>query len=281
MSYPTVNDLARAEEDEVMRIWQGLGYYSRARNLHKTAKIIAEELNGKFPKTYQGLLKLPGVGDYTASAISSICFDEAQGVLDGNVFRLFSRYFGIEDPIDTTWGRKLFKDKVNGELPMKNIGDFNQGLMELGALICSPKNPDCVSCPLRRDCVARITGKISSLPVKKGRIKKSKEYWVFEICEEREKIAIVKRKQGIWKGLYELPNKIYSSEKDVPEENLLNLSPVVHELSHKTIHAFFQKGSVLPDHIRKNDEILFIEKNELANYAMPILIVRFLEEYLN
>ena len=149
-AFPTVFDLANADESYVLKLWQGLGYYSRARNLHFTAKYIAEELNGVFPNTYKGLLKLKGVGDYTASAIASICYSEPTAVVDGNVYRVLSRYYGIDTPINSTKGIKDFKELAQQILDKENIGAYNQAIMDFGAIQCKPKSPNCGECPLSR-----------------------------------------------------------------------------------------------------------------------------------
>ncbi len=156
--FPTVFDLAEADEETVLKLWQGLGYYSRARNLHASAKHIAYELNGKFPTTYSEIIKLKGVGDYTASAIASICFDEPTAVVDGNVYRVLSRYFGIDTPINSTQGIKEFKALASTLLDTAHPGDYNQAVMEFGATQCKPKNPYCMVCPLKDSCVALQKG---------------------------------------------------------------------------------------------------------------------------
>ena len=165
-NYPTVFDLANASEEEVLKLWQGLGYYSRARNLHETAKQIAAINKGKFPDTYDELLILKGIGDYTASAIASICFDAPTATVDGNVYRVLSRYFGIETPINSSKGIHEFKRLAQSLLPSSNIGDHNQALMEFGSKQCKPKSPDCQLCPLNNSCVALQKNKVDQWPVK-------------------------------------------------------------------------------------------------------------------
>ena len=174
-SYPTVFDLANAEESDVLKLWQGLGYYSRARNLHASAKHIAYDLNGVFPDTYKDLLKLRGVGDYTASAIASICFNEATAVVDGNVYRALSRYFGIDTPINSSKGQKEFKALAQELIDIKKPADFNQAIMEFGAIQCKPKNPECSACSFRNSCVAFGNNRVSDLPVKIKSAKAKKE----------------------------------------------------------------------------------------------------------
>ena len=175
--FPTVYNLANASEEEVLKLWQGLGYYSRARNLHSAANYIVNELNGKFPTTYSEILKLKGVGDYTASAIASICFNEPTAVVDGNVYRVLARYFGISTPINSTSGIKEFK-KLAQELIVEDIpGTFNQAIMEFGACMCKPQNPDCFNCPLNDSCVALSNNTIAQLPVKINKTKVRKRYF--------------------------------------------------------------------------------------------------------
>ena len=175
--FPNVHDLAIANENMVLKLWQGLGYYSRARNLHYSAKYISNHLNGEFPKTYDELIKLKGVGKYTASAIASFAFNEKKAVLDGNVFRVLSRYFGIEDPIDTTLGSKIFEKIAFINLPKKNVDTYNQSVMEFGALQCKPAKPNCNSCSLNSKCFAFNNNKILSLPLKSKKNHKKRTFF--------------------------------------------------------------------------------------------------------
>ena len=168
--FPTVFDLAKASESKVLKLWQGLGYYSRARNLHHSAKYIAKDLDGKFPSTYEEIKKLKGVGDYTASAISSICFNESQAVVDGNVYRVLSRYFGIKTPINSSAGIKEFKELAQTLIDPKQPGSYNQAIMDFGALHCKPQNPLCETCPLNDSCIALAKKTIKQLPVKEPAI---------------------------------------------------------------------------------------------------------------
>jgi len=170
-AFPTVYDLAKAEESQVLKLWQGLGYYSRARNLHYTAKDIVDNYNGQFPSTYKELLKLKGVGDYTASAIASICFDEVAPVVDGNVYRVLARYFNIDIPINSTAGVKKFKELAFEVIDHETPADFNQGIMEFGAVQCKPQSPYCIICPLHESCEGLKEQRVHMLPVK---LKKTK-----------------------------------------------------------------------------------------------------------
>jgi A/G-specific adenine glycosylase len=179
--FPTVFELASTDEETVLKLWQGLGYYSRARNLHASAKYIVKELNGQFPDNYKALLKLKGIGDYTASAISSICYDESNAVVDGNVYRVLARYFGIETPINTSKGATYFKALAQSLLPDKNIGNYNQAIMDFGSQQCKPKSPNCLVCPLKDTCVALQKNLVNLLPVKTNRTKITKKYFNFNI----------------------------------------------------------------------------------------------------
>ena len=165
--YPTIKDLALSSELKVLKLWQGLGYYSRARNLHSTAKYILNKYDGKFPNSHKEILSLKGVGDYTASAIASICFDLPHAAVDGNVYRFLSRYFGITTPVGSMIGFKEFKEKATSLMDKSQPGNYNQALIEFGALQCKPRKPDCSKCPFNQDCFALNYDKINILPVKR------------------------------------------------------------------------------------------------------------------
>ncbi|MBT3612637.1 MAG: A/G-specific adenine glycosylase, partial [Flavobacteriales bacterium] len=203
-AFPTIEDLANAPEFKVLKMWQGLGYYSRARNLHQTAKYIVSEFNSVFPDNFKDLLTLKGVGDYTASAISSICFKESQAVVDGNVYRLLSRYFGKDTPIDASYALKEFKSLASDLMGNEDPGDFNQALMEFGALQCVPKNPVCSNCTFQNDCIAFNQNLISQLPFKKGKIKVTSKYfnYLVFVTPKKETILTQRTAKGIWQQLY-------------------------------------------------------------------------------
>ena len=192
--FPNVHELAKANENIVLKLWQGLGYYSRARNLHYSAKYISKHLNGQFPKNYNELIKLKGVGKYTASAVASFAFNEKKAVLDGNVFRVLSRYFGVEEPIDTTSGNKIFENIAYINLPNKNVDTYNQSIMEFGALQCKPVNPKCNTCPLENKCFAFNNNKILSLPIKSKKIIKKERFFNF-IVLRNEKFIFLEKKE--------------------------------------------------------------------------------------
>ena len=203
--FPTVTELANADEDHILKLWQGLGYYSRARNLHYTAKVIRDKYNSNFPSDYYSIKNLKGVGDYTAAAISSFCFKLPYAVLDGNVYRLLSRYFGIDAPIDTSIGKKKFKE-ISQELICKKEPDiYNQAIMEFGSLQCRPKNPNLPQCVLKSTCYSYETELVSLLPIKSKLSKVVDKYFNFIIFISGSYTFIHKRKNGIWKSLYQFP----------------------------------------------------------------------------
>ncbi|MEJ2112202.1 MAG: A/G-specific adenine glycosylase [Flavobacteriaceae bacterium] len=291
-TYPTVFELAKANESEVLKLWQGLGYYSRARNLHATAKYVVNDLNGDFPKTYKDLLKLKGVGDYTASAIASICFDQATAVVDGNVYRILSRYFGIETPINSTKGIKEFKKLAQELIDKNNPAEFNQAIMEFGAIQCKPKNPDCSICPFNGSCVALQKKMIDKLPVKQKAIKIRKRFFNFLVfVSENGKTVLEKRKsKGIWQNLYQFPlieteeSLNYRSFKPFVESfhllngnafslYLYNENDIIHKLSHQHLHTKFWIVEV--EHLPKK----YIDLKDVKNYAVPVLIGNFLESF--
>lgn len=286
-AFPKVEKLANADEDAVLKLWEGLGYYSRARNLHFTAKRVAKDLGGIFPDTYKRLLELKGVGPYTAAAIGSICFNLPVAAVDGNVYRVLSRYFGIADSIDETATRKQITKLANDVLAKQHPGDHNQALMELGATVCSPTNPNCDCCPLKVSCKAYAENLQSELPVRSKKIKVRDRFFYYSIFVCDDEVLISRRSSGdIWQGLYEFPlvetdSKINGSEivekldlssKDV----VLNISSEFrHILSHQRIFAKFvliKSGSFEPSYYRR------IKLQELQNFAFPRLINRYLEK---
>ena len=204
-TFPVVADLANADEDLVLKLWQGLGYYSRARNLQFSAKLILSEFGGNFPDNHADILKLKGVGPYTAAAISSFSFGLPFAVLDGNVIRVLSRVFGIQTPFDTTAGKKQFQKLAQELLDKKNSAEYNQAIMEFGALQCVPKSPKCNHCPIVNDCIAFNTNTVSLLPVKSKKLKVKSRFLHFLVVNKNNEVLIGKRKSGIWQGLYEFP----------------------------------------------------------------------------
>lgn len=290
-AFPSVFDLAKANEEEVLKLWQGLGYYSRARNLHATAKYVANELEGVFPDNYKELKKLKGVGDYTASAIASICYKEPKAVLDGNVFRFLSRLYGIDTPINSSDGQKLFSKLSQNLLDIENPDTNNQAIMEFGARHCTPKKPLCESCPFNDKCEALKNAMVSELPVKLKKIKVKKRHFNYVVPISNANMSVLKKRsiKGIWANLYEFPlietlDEVGYSEflNKVNEEKLFieafdlslyNDEPIVHKLSHQHIHTQFW--------IAITNEDLEDAKplSELENYPVPVLIANFIKEF--
>ena len=213
--FPDVHALAIAEEQEVLKYWQGLGYYSRARNLHAAARSIETRFGGKFPKDYESILSLKGIGEYTAAAVASFAFNLPRPVVDGNVFRFLSRLFAIEEPIDTSKGKKLFTELAGQMMDRQRAGLFNQAIMEFGALQCVPASPDCGECPLATHCLSKTQGKVSEFPVKLNKPKTKEVYLYYFYIHSGEFIFLKKREgKGIWQNLYEFP----SVESEIPLE---------------------------------------------------------------
>lgn len=285
--FPEVEKLAEADEQVVLKAWQGLGYYSRARNLHFAAQVIVKKHNGTFPSNYKDIKALKGIGDYTAAAIASFAFSLPHAVVDGNVYRVLSRYFDEDIPYDSSKGKKLFQALADDLLDQQNPADHNQAIMELGAMICSPKNPKCEECPLQESCLAYRNQTVEQRPVKSKKMTVEKVYFYY-LFKNLEFIPLEKRKDGIWKNMYQLP-LIESKKKlelkeiksHVQEKFGIELLRDKHHyyykhlLSHREIHAEFWQIKDLP----KNDSIFeILSKEELDNYPIPRLIDRFFED---
>ncbi len=292
-NYPTVADLANAPEDELMKNWEGLGYYSRARNLHASAKFIHNELNGKFPHTYENIIALKGVGEYTAAAISSFGFGLAHAVVDGNVYRVLSRFFGIEIPTDSNEGKKLIKELAQDLLDKKGPATYNQAIMDFGATICKPKATLCKECPLAKKCIALKTDKVKELPIKEKKIKKINRYFHYLILNKGDEVFIKKRKENdIWKNLYEFPvietvTKInwekLSTKKEFSEifsGNIYGISShsasYIQQLTHRTIIAYFHELKVNDDFKTTKKDWLCVKKKEIRRFAFPKIIDLYL-----
>ncbi|BDC97892.1 A/G-specific adenine glycosylase [Persicobacter psychrovividus] len=204
--HPNIQSLAEESEEKVLRLWQGLGYYSRARNLHKCAKAVVNLHAGHFPNNYKELIKLPGIGPYTAAAIASFAFNEQIACVDGNVYRLLSRYFGIEDDIASGKGQKVFFEKAQSLIPADQPADFNQATMEMGAMICTPKKPRCEQCPVQQGCYAFEHQAQGRLPVKIKKLKIKNRYLNYSVFQFEQRIIMNRRpEKGIWAGLYDFP----------------------------------------------------------------------------
>ena len=269
--WPTVEALAQASEDEVLREWQGLGYYSRARNLHEAAKQIVEM--GGFPQTLEGIKRLKGVGDYTAAAIGSIAFNLPAAVVDGNVYRVLARHYGIETPINTTEGKKEFTALANSLLPANEASAFNQAMMDFGAVQCTPVNPQCTVCPLQETCVALHDGKTALLPVKRKTLKVQERHLVYIYVRHQGKTAIHRRAAGdIWQGLYEP----WLTET-VPSGAILLHQGVKHVLTHRILYADFYLWEPA-EQPQLPDDYFWIPEADIDQYGVPRLIELLLEE---
>ena len=293
-AFPAVADLANADEDLVLKLWQGLGYYSRARNLQFSAKLILSEFGGNFPDNHADILKLKGVGSYTAAAISSFSFGLPFAVLDGNVIRVLSRVFGIQTPFDTTAGKKQFQKLAQELLDKKNPAEYNQAIMEFGALQCVPKSPKCNDCPIVNDCIAFNTNTVSLLPVKSKKLKVKSRFLHFLVVNKNNEVLIGKRNSGIWQGLYEFPFLEFDenlNEKSVLKsplwinffkdsvKQISSISEVyIHKLSHQKIHAKFWEIDV--NSFRSSD-FKIVKCNELQKYPVSSLIEKYLNSRIN
>jgi A/G-specific adenine glycosylase len=290
-AFPTIFDLAKADEEKVLKLWQGLGYYSRARNMHKTAQIIAFDFNGNFPNNYNDLLKLKGIGEYTAAAIASFAFNEVVPVVDGNVYRVLARYFDVETDIASSSARKEFTTLAKELIPNDNPALFNQAIMEFGALQCVPKNPNCEICIFNNSCTALQKKKVAKLPLKLKKTKVTDKFFNYLIfLDDSETTLINKRtEKGIWHNLYEFPiietdsqvdfdtlsNRIQENYSDLEIEaiSIYNDNQIIHKLSHQKLHINFYKIEVSK---KLNNGISL---NSLRNYPFPIVIYNFIEKY--
>ena len=292
--FPTVKQLADADNDKVMKLWQGLGYYSRARNLHTTAKTIVEEHSGNFPQDFTILLSLKGIGGYTAAAIASFAYDQPHAVVDGNVYRLLSRVFAIATPIDSSQGKKEFNQLANELIDKKRPATYNQAIMEFGAIQCKPVNPNCAVCPLNAMCLAYSKNLIAELPVKSKTTKTRNRYFNYIVLHHQGNIAINKRGENdIWTNLYDFPN--IETDKQLSEQEFLrseewkkfmwdqkftihSISSIYkHVLSHQKIHArFWEIDCKKSFNELLNETTIVINENEVHTYAVPRLIENYL-----
>ncbi|GJM31770.1 MAG: A/G-specific adenine glycosylase [Saprospiraceae bacterium] len=293
--YPQVEKLAAASGDEIMKQWEGLGYYSRARNMHTAAKYIKEELAGIFPDTYAGIRSLKGVGPYTAAAIASFAYDLPYAVLDGNVFRVLARIYGIDTPIDSTVGKRQFGELAQDLLDPKQAGRYNQAIMDFGAIHCTPRNPSCDNCPFRPDCQARQSGQVLNLPVKGKKIKKKTRYFHYLILNFEGQLILQKREErDIWRNLYEFPmiesSELHRSEAELVKSKLWQemigncpfrleaISPSFRQLlTHQKIIANFWEIQI-EEAPENSDSFLIIERKNLRKFAFPKIIDLYLRD---
>ena len=301
--FPDIQALADASEDDVLSLWQGLGYYSRARNLHYTAKKIVKRYNGEFPDNYNALLELKGLGPYTAAAIASIAFNLPHAAVDGNVTRVLARYFGIEHPVNETQMKNQINEAANELIDREHPGMFNQGMMDLGATVCKPGKPLCNVCPLNPECAARISGLEEIIPVKTSKVKQRERFFHFFLVHTQrhdEGIFLIEKREhnDIWKNLHQLPLIETSDEKlsqklmiehpifgrlirdDIP---LIPEGPVRHYkhiLTHQRLQAFFYNIPLPLDYYPTFEGIYkWMTFDEFEKLGKPILISRFMERF--
>ncbi|HLV45577.1 MAG TPA: A/G-specific adenine glycosylase [Flavobacterium sp.] len=290
LTFPTVYDLAKASEDEVLKLWEGLGYYSRARNMHFAAKYIVTELNGAFPDNYIDLLKLKGVGNYTAAAIASFAFKETVAAVDGNVYRVLARIFGIKDDIMTNQAKKIFQSLANELIPKNQPDTFNQAIMDFGSMVCKPKQPLCEECFMQEECYAFRNNEITNLPVKSKKIKVKKRFFHFLLLENADKNIVIEQRSDndIWKNLYQIPlietnqegteesiqsefEKIFSKQKLTDFQEITDYY-TKHQLTHQQLHIRFFKSKI--DYSEKT-----ISPKDIQKYAFPIPLKNFFKKY--
>ena len=292
-AFPTVFDLANANEEQVLKLWQGLGYYSRARNLHKTAQTVAHEFGGVFPDNYADLLKLKGIGEYTAAAIASFSYNECVPVVDGNVFRVLSRYFDLETDIAQASAKKEFAALALELMPKDNPAQFNQAIMEFGALQCVPKSPNCAVCVFNNSCAALQKKKVDQLPVKSKKLKVRNRYFNYIVASDDLENTIIQKRtaKGIWHNLYEFPlietdkvedfdtvaqqiNQHFFKENKIESLLEFNSESIIHKLSHQHLHIKFWKASL------KGTIENGINLETAKTFPFPIVIHNFIEEKL-
>jgi A/G-specific adenine glycosylase len=290
-----VKDLSAASLDEVLKLWQGLGYYSRARNLHHTAQMVVENYDGLFPASANGLRLLKGIGEYTAAAIASFAFGEVVPALDGNGFRILARVFGVSQPVDSNAGKKILRELAQELIPEKYPADFNQALMDFGSLVCTPGAPKCTECTLNEGCYAYSHKKIAALPVKSKKPAIRTRYFHYLIIRENSSVYLCQRSgNDIWKGLYEFP--LIETSTNIPPEEITTQTTwkklftgvkvditrystlVKHQLTHQTLWArfYFVKLSKIPESLHKY--CLRVPVAEFDRYSIPRLIDAFLEK---
>ena len=296
--FPGVKELAEANEDEVLKYWQGLGYYSRARNLHKAARQILTDFSGHFPEKHSEVLKLSGAGDYTAAAICSFAYNQPYAVVDGNVYRVLSRLFGIETPIDSSKGKKEFAEIAQHLLPKNESGLHNQAIMEFGALQCIPASPDCNNCPLKSVCQAFELNLVAILPVKFQKIKVSNRYFNYLFIKYNDVTFLQKRiAKDVWQNLYEFPliesDQLVEITDLIESEKFKNLfqgisqveiikksNPMKHILTHRVIFAQFVTVTI-SELNNKLQKLVEVPLNEIDRFAVSRLMELFLETVEN
>jgi A/G-specific adenine glycosylase len=294
-TYPTVTAFAAATEDEILKLWQGLGYYSRGRNMLKTAQLVQEKFNGKFPDQYDDLIALKGIGEYTAAAISSFAANQAKAVVDGNVSRVIARYLGITEAINSTKGKKLFQQLADELLNKETPGLHNQAMMEFGALQCKPKNPDCSVCPVQQGCYAFNNNMVGQLPAKLKTVKVKNRYFNYFLITYDDNVLLNKRGDNdIWANMYDLPlietKELYTTEQLFSSPDIISTFSIIpqiitiyplqkHILTHQHIYARFYHIYLDPNEIKLEQTLFFTKVKNLNNLALPKIIFLFLTKF--
>ena len=293
-AYPTVKDFAQADEEDLLRLWQGLGYYSRVRNMHKAAKAVMTEFDGVFPSKYEDVITLTGVGEYTAAAISSFSINQRKAVLDGNVFRVLARYFGIDTAINSTAGKRQFLTIANEVISDKFPGLYNQAIMDFGATVCKPKAPNCQNCMLRLDCVAFSANLVASLPIKtKGKPSRNRYFNYFVIEKDGAYVFTKRGEDDVWANMYEFP--LIETDQEIEISDLQQLEaykthfegaeitpiglPIKHILSHQNIYARFYRVVDEKHLVKKNPSWNYYNSDNLDKLAKHKLIFSFINKY--
>ncbi len=286
---PTVAEFAAADQDYILNLWQGLGYYSRARNMHAAANQVMDDFDGKFPATFEELKQLKGVGDYTAAAIASIAFGQSKAVVDGNVYRVLARLFDVEIPIDTGKGKRYFQQLADELIVATSPGDYNQAIMDFGAMVCTPKSPNCEICPLSKSCEGLAKGTITQRPIKSKKIKVTDRFFeYFEICTQDQLVIEQRSGNDIWKGLFQLPlvevksaqNKGIENVKSLLKATNLNVEKIAekkHILSHQRLHTTFYRVKL--DKVTPlSSNYQWIRRKDITKFAFPKLISNYLKD---
>ncbi|GGE63490.1 A/G-specific DNA-adenine glycosylase [Pedobacter psychrotolerans] len=294
-NFPTVSDFASATETKVLKLWQGLGYYSRGRNMHATAQAVVNHYNGIFPVNHDELIKLKGIGEYTAAAISSFSSGEARAVVDGNVFRVLARYFGISTPINSPVGKKEFYKLANELLDQDDPATYNQSIMEFGAIQCKPKSPNCSICPLNQTCYAFMHQQVNLLPVKIRKAAQKHRYMNYFICENEQGVLVRERQAGdIWQHLFDFPSIEALEEVTLnsasfaqkvsdtfgKEAQFTLLASKKHILTHQIIHLHFFSLKNYIFNFSKQKELKWVSLIELDELPQPKVIHDFITDYL-
>ena len=280
--FPTVQDLAEADHDTVMKMWEGLGYYSRARNLHHTAKVVSNEMEGRFPNHWKELIKLKGIGPYTSRAIGSIAFDNKAAVIDGNVFRVITRYLADFSPIDLPETRKKLQELLDQWIANTDAATFNQAVMDLGAMICTPRSPACSMCPIQDACRSRAEGCVEELPIKAKKTKRKSQYLEFYLVGTEKQEVLIRRRplKGVWAGLWEIPS-LETEEKiwnHADKEGFELLGAFKHVLTHIDMMIKVYRGPQFPG--PDQEGLISIPQKEIDNYGFSRAVLKIFERYL-